>query len=126
MKESGYYPAGAEFDPDAPYNQKDLPEITKQVRCIFTIEKVAELVTDDYLPDGNEYEMIPDTSSTDWEDEYDKQCHTPLQLYQMLGDYLRDELRNIQNPKSYKYRKLSSLLDELNGWEITDKQFEEE
>lgn len=126
MKESGYYPAGAEFDPDAPYNQKDLPEITKQVRCIFTIEKVAELVTDDYLPDGNEYEMIPDTSSTDWEEEYDKQCHTPLQLYQMLGDYLRDELRNIQNPKSYKYRKLSSLLDELNGWEITDKQFEEE
>lgn len=126
MKESGYYPAGAEFDPDAPYNQKDLPEITKQVRCIFTIEKVAELVTDDYLPDGNEYEMIPDTSSTDWEEEYDNQCHTPLQLYQMLGDYLRDELRNIQNPKSYKYRKLSSLLDELNGWEITDKQFEEE
>lgn len=126
MKESGYYPAGAEFDPDAPYNQKDLPEITKQVRCIFTIEKVAELVTDDYLPDGNEYEMTPDTSSTDWEEEYDKQCHTPLQLYQMLGDYLRDELRNIQNPKSYKYRKLSSLLDELNGWEITDKQFEEE
>lgn len=126
MKESGYYPAGAEFDPDAPYNQKDLPEITKSVRCIFTIEKVADLVTDDYLPDGNDYEMIPDTTSTDWEDEYDKQCHNPLHFFQMLGDFLREELRNIHNPNSYKLRKLCSLLEELDGWEITNKQFEEE
>ena len=26
MRESGYYPAGAEFDPRAPWNQEDLPE----------------------------------------------------------------------------------------------------
>lgn len=27
MRESGYYPPGAEFDPNAPWNQKDPPEI---------------------------------------------------------------------------------------------------
>ena len=27
MRESGYYPPGAEFDPNAPYNQVDPPEI---------------------------------------------------------------------------------------------------
>ena len=26
MKESGYYPAGAEFDPKAPYNEQIIPD----------------------------------------------------------------------------------------------------
>ena len=29
--ESGYYPPGAEFDPSAPYNQRDNPEIEKYI-----------------------------------------------------------------------------------------------
>lgn len=125
MKESGYYPAGAEFDPDAPYNQKELPEITRQVKCIFTIEKDVDLVTDDYLPDGDADEMTPDTSSTDWEDEYNMQCHTPTELFDMLAAYIHKEMETL-NCKGFKYRHLAEILDELNGWEITESQYEEE
>ena len=47
MRESGYYPPGAEFDPNAPYNQCDPPEIDIAVTVHETLVKEDSVVTND-------------------------------------------------------------------------------
>lgn len=72
--ESGYYPAGAQYDPNAPYNQKD-PETTRGVN--ISKEKLKfELVASDYSEfailkkkdDGNLYAMMFEPSSEEFMD----------------------------------------------------------
>lgn len=122
MRESGYYPAGAEFDPNAPYNQKDLPEITRTVKVSITVEKDCELTTDDY--DFSDMET-PDTSFTDWEDEYSKQCYPIPKLLDMLAEYVRKDMETLSK-RSFRYRRLTWLLDDLQGWTVTNSEFDEE
>ena len=48
MSESGYYPAGAEYDPRAPWNQVD-PEPRKiEVTVSITLSKTVEVEVTDY------------------------------------------------------------------------------
>ena len=48
MSESGYYPAGAEYDPRAPWNQVD-PEPKKiKVTVSITLSKTVEVEVTDY------------------------------------------------------------------------------
>ena len=42
MIESGYYPPGAEFDPNAPYNEKELPE--KEIELSLSIVMISPLI----------------------------------------------------------------------------------
>lgn len=46
--ESGYYPPGAEFDPNAPWNQVDLPEREIEVTISVTLSKTVKVMVDDY------------------------------------------------------------------------------
>ena len=48
MIESGYYPAGAEFDPNAPYNQSDPEpmEFEKEIQIVVTC--LADVESEDY------------------------------------------------------------------------------
>ena len=46
--ESGYYPPGAEFDSQAPYNQVDLPEREIEVTISVTLSKTVKVMVDDY------------------------------------------------------------------------------
>ena len=39
MTESGYYPPGAEHDPNAPWNQEELPEREIEVTVSVTLSK---------------------------------------------------------------------------------------
>lgn len=49
MSESGYYPAGAEYDPRAPWNQVD-PEPRKvEVTVSITLSKTVEVEVTDYI-----------------------------------------------------------------------------
>lgn len=49
MIESGYYPAGAEYDPKAPWNQVD-PEPRKiEVTVSITLSKTVEVEVTDYI-----------------------------------------------------------------------------
>lgn len=49
MTESGYYPPGAEHDPNAPWNQVD-PEPKKiEVTVSITLSKTVEVEVDDYI-----------------------------------------------------------------------------
>ena len=51
MKESGYYPAGAEFDPRAPWNEVELPPKEVEVTVSVTISKTMKVPVRDYTID---------------------------------------------------------------------------
>lgn len=48
MTESGYYPPGAEHDPNAPWNQIDNPERKIEVTVSVTLSKTVKIKVSDY------------------------------------------------------------------------------
>ena len=51
MKESGYYPAGAEFDPRAPWNEVELPPKEIEVTISAIVSKTMKVPVGDYIID---------------------------------------------------------------------------
>ena len=51
MKESGYYPAGAEFDPRAPWNEVELPPKEIEVTISAIVSKTMKVPVRDYTID---------------------------------------------------------------------------
>ena len=51
MKESGYYPAGAEFDPRAPWNEVELPPKDVEVTISAIVSKTIKVPIRDYIID---------------------------------------------------------------------------
>ena len=51
MKESGYYPAGAEFDPRAPWNEIELPPKEVEVTISAIVSKTIKVPVRDYIID---------------------------------------------------------------------------
>lgn len=51
MKESGYYPAGAEFDPRAPWNEIELPPKDVEVTISVIVSKTIKVPVRDYIID---------------------------------------------------------------------------
>lgn len=150
MSEADYYPAGAYYDPSAPYNQADIPEEEFEVTCSQSLSRTATVWTSNYIPgaSGVDYEPDgeggycasswhddPDTSDTNWADEYKSNGYkTPFQLIQMLREYLEKDLRDIQkdmlpNDRSYKAtkaRQLKGLIEECDCWIENETTFVEE
>ena len=49
MKESGYYPEGAEFDPRAPYNEKETPKKIIEVEVSLIVSRLLKVqVTEEH------------------------------------------------------------------------------
>lgn len=137
MRESGYFPAGAEFDPSAPYNQSDPEDMDFEVTCSQSLSKTVTVVTNNYIPgaEGVDYESDdeggycavpwhddPDTSDTNWADEYhSNDYHTPFQLIQLLGEVLRKDLEQgivFKNP-----RFTQNLINECKGWTEDETEY---
>ena len=133
MRESGYFPAGAEFDPSAPYNEPIIPEKDFEITCSQSLSRTATVTTNNYVPcaedvwdDGVGYhEEWADTSETNWVDEYSECGYmTPLELIGLLKEYLEKDLRDIQrdmlpNDRSFKVTKarmLKGLIEECECW----------
>ena len=123
MRESGYYPPGAEFDPRAPWNEQEVPEKQFDVCISQTLSKSTRVTTNDYVPevdqDEDGYHDYSDTSDTDWKEAYGKDHYTPLQLINLFRRHLSDELNSIinkpnQDLKRKKY--LERLISECSDW----------
>ena len=54
--ESGYYPLGAEHDPNAPYNQVDPEPIEIEVTVSVTMSKTVKVKVNDYIDEIEEDE----------------------------------------------------------------------
>ena len=146
MYDNYNYPMGADT-PDAPWNQVDVPEKDFEVTCSQSLSRTATVTTNNYIPgaSGVDYERDDeggytacgwqdddDTSDTNWGDEYSECGYmTPLQLIQMLREYLEKDLRDIQkdmlpNDRSYKAtkaRQLKGLIEECDCWQDDETEY---
>lgn len=123
---SGNYPAMSQSEWErAPWNEKERPQKTFGLNVVYTIENVLDIDTDDYIEDEEGY---VDTSYTDWESAY-LSCHDDIvDLLEKVRKFLKEELEKVQNPKDNAERdrnhKLKYLIEECEGWEITDSYYE--
>lgn len=121
MNESGYYPSGAEFDPKAPWNEREIPERQFDVCISQTLSKSTSVTTKDYALDG----MCINTSETDWGEAYKKEHLTPLQLIEryksFLSKHLPDPVVDIKGFKEFKY-----LIRECENWVNDETEIIEE
>lgn len=60
MIESGWYPPGAEFDPNAPYNQIEVPQKDFEVTCSQSLSRTAIVTTNNYTPGASGVDYEPD------------------------------------------------------------------
>lgn len=118
MKDSDYYPPGAYNDPNAPYNEIDVPERSFNVCISQTLSKSTDIITDDYNPEFDEEDgyTYANTEDTDWEEAYEKAHYTPLELIEkfkeLLINHLPDPVVDIN-----KYREWKHLISECEDWE---------
>lgn len=135
--ESGYYPPGAEHDPNAPYNQPgDPPEVEVNVMCSQTLSRTVTCETCDYNPgyidrdEDGPYREPDDFSDTNWDEVYRSEHKTPLELIETLKEMCEQQLDElIETPiadlkHSLEMRKkikhLKDLIDDCSGWTEDD------
>lgn len=128
---SGYYPAGlTDNTPGCPWSEPIVPEEEFEITCSQSLSRTVTVTTNNYIPgasgvdcepDGeggvytSHWNDDPDTSDTNWAEEYhDNDYHTPLQLIQLLGKILEEDLKNGIHHRSPKYTE--SLIAECKGW----------
>lgn len=116
MSERDYYPLGAYDDPDAPYNEKEIPEKEFGVLCSQTLSKSTKCSTSDYIYDDYFEPAYIDTSETNWKDVYaENDRRTPLQLIDLFKNYLSNKLTG-NPPVSESSSFLKHLMEDCEGW----------
>ena len=122
MKESGYYPPGAEFDPSAPFNEIPVEEREFDVEVEYVMRKACKVTTDDYVPEidyenGHKY---ANTENTDCEKAYDNSGHlTIAEMLQELEYYVKDDMAKTA-PNSGKGHHLQRVLESCQCWEVIE------
>ena len=84
MAESGYYPAGAEHDPNAPWNQEDIPEREVEVTVSVTLSKTLKIEVSDYTVDS---EGNVDYSDCNLREAVENQIILPQEAYKYVNPY---------------------------------------
>lgn len=107
MTESGYYPPGAEHDPNAPWNQVDNPEREIEVTVSVTLSKTVKVRVSDYKitdfgkdEDGECFKDI-DYSDCDLKGAVEEQIVLPQSAYMYVKN----------NPKVH---------EDLSNWCVDD------
>ena len=139
MREADYYAPGSYNDPAAPWNQVDIPEEEFEVTCSQCLSKTASVWTNNYIPgaSGVDYEPDdeggcyastwhddPDTSDTNWAEEYhDNDHYTPIQLIELFKQCLEENLKNGLVFKTPGVTK--RLIEECEGWTEDETEYVE-
>lgn len=116
MKESGYYPPGAEHDPNAPYNQVDTPEKEFDVSISQSLSKATTITTRDYIlqVDEDEGYECADTSNTNWVKAYEDTAMTPIDIICACSKLAQHLLNTGVTYLDGLY--LRKVVEECNGW----------
>ena len=102
MIESGYYPPGVEYDPNAPWNQVDNPEREIEVTVSVTLSKIVSIKVSDYKitdfgkdEDGEYFENI-DYSNCDLKGAVEEQIVLPqsAHIYVKNNPKVHEDLSN--------------------------------
>lgn len=130
--ESGYYPLGAEHDPNAPYNQVDPPEMEFKVTATFSVDKEVTVRTSDYIAeedwddDMGKCESI-DTSDTNWIAAYQEQHESIEDLLcafkELLDEHITTMIDDMQchiEIDKTRLKRFQYLKSECEGWVTHD------
>lgn len=105
MRESGYYPPGAEFDPNAPYNQCDPPEIDVEVTAYETLRKDTSVVT------INAYWVTDEEGYTELDKENFRPQEEYLEQNKRLSDLIaeaKEEITKLREEAERQQRKIEA------------------
>ena len=102
MAESGYYPAGAEHDPNAPWNQEDIPEIEVEVTVSVTLSKTLKIKVSDYTVDS---EGNVDYSDCNLREAVENQIILPQEAYKYVNLYTFNK---------------HETIEDLSNWDVDD------
>lgn len=116
MIESGYYPPGAEFDPNAPYNQKELPEKEIEVTVSITLSKTVKIKISDYTIYSNEDERgrcfdTLDYSDCDLKKAVKDQIILPQNAYNYIISKSNKEIQAISDLKEWNVDEMEVMLE---------------
>lgn len=126
MKESGYYPAGAEYDPSAPWNEVEQPEMDFDIEVHHTLKKRVRVATNNYITEYVEEngDRNVDTAETDWSDAFANSHFSIAEMLQILKEYVESDLA-MTGTNTKKGKQLQQLLNDLDGWELDYEEYEE-
>lgn len=119
--ESGYYPAGAEFDTSAPWNQNSLPEKEIEVMVSITLSKPVKISVDDYSINVDETEdgqyLQYDFSDCNLEEAVKNQIALPQDLAEYIDNILKydEPFKGANIPKHLK-----DAIEDCKGWNVDD------
>lgn len=139
MIESGYFPPGAEFDVNAPYNQVENSEEEFNVTIVETLSKDVTVHTSnyqfekDYDDDSNSIRNYVDTSDIDWKNEYKKQGCTAIETLIAVKTYLEEVrledlkdlslCRELTISEKKELKVVKDLIEQCKGWEQEEIEF---
>ena len=118
---SGYYPPGAEYDPDAPYNQEEPPEVLVELTATETLTKTISAYTNKvwrvYDEEGyGSYEKDGFDPRDAWDEETDS-------LETTLSKAL-EEITALRKEAESHIKRLKVLEEALAGWESLEREVE--
>lgn len=123
MTESGYYPAGAQYDSSAPYNQTDMPEHKFNVTVCQTLSKNVTVATRDYHCEEDGEDVCYNTEDTDWNEAYKETHETVESLLAQFKEMLEEKIEECENFESYnksRISRLKHLAEECSNWCVNE------
>lgn len=115
------YPAGAEFDPNAPYNESEPPEVDVELTATEKMTKTITVYTNKvwrvYDEEGyGSYEKDGFDPRDAWDEETDS-------LETTLGKAL-EEITALRKEAESHIKRLKALEEALAGWETLEREVE--
>ena len=144
---SSNYPDGlSDWTPGTPWNEPEIPDEDFEITCSQSLSRTATVTTNNYIPgaSGVDYEPDdeggcyavgwhddPDTSDTNWAEEYhDNDHYTPIQLIGLYKETLKEQLKSwegmdeIPSAKA-QIRRIEHLIEECEGWTEDETEYVE-
>ena len=138
MKESGYYPTGAEHDPNAPWNKEDQKPIQVKVTISQSLSRSTTIEVTDYIAkeytdaeyDENGYLNITgdikyDFSDSNLKEAYEIQEYTIPELLEYLKSYLTVDIAEC-GENSGRKKMLQYILKCCEDWKVDETEVIEE
>ena len=121
MTESGYYPPGAEFDPNAPYNQSEPKPIKLDVYITQVFSKPANIEVTDYEYEVDEFEKCYYTSNCDLKGATRNQITTIEDILTELPNIYKELTTNDSGTiTKYQLDRLKVLAKACEGWNLDE------
>lgn len=123
MYDNYNYPPGADT-PDAPWNEREVPEIEVMAEITVLLKKSdIKVFTSNYsIDEDGEIELYD--CYGDIAEYYEKQCNSIPKLLGELAKYIKGELAG-GNISTSRRQELEAMLEDCECWEITDTDVEE-